>query len=155
MAVKVSEIQKNATNWSKALDKLNEAKNGYIPITYKDDIGNKKTGYISLLDIELEVNGKTVTFGSLLTEMANNHLEVLKQVTNIANGVESVGKDLLVVRTDELGFIQAVYDYNAKIDLVIANQSIPSDYAKGYYYVKDGKIVESEERKLELFPDFV
>ena len=41
--MKVAEKQNTAKQWSKALDKLNEAKAGQVAITYKDDLGKKRT----------------------------------------------------------------------------------------------------------------
>jgi len=63
---------------------------------------------------------------------------------------------MLIVKTDELGFIKKITEFNNNVDFVIGNQTIPSDFDKGYYYVdKNGKIKINESRKLQLFPDFV
>jgi len=151
----INEKQNSAKQWSKGLKKLNESQNGQIPIVFKDNDGKKSTGYIHLTDISLLVGGKEITLGALLTEMLNFNVETLNKVVTISKGVASVGNDLLIIKENELGFIDTITQFNNKIDLVIANQQIPVDYNKGYYYVKDGIIVFDENRKLELYPDFV
>jgi len=153
--MKVAEKQNTAKQWSKALDKLNEAKAGQVAITYKDDLGKKRTGYMAITDLSLLVGNKEITLGALLVEMMNLNVETLNKVKVIANGVASVGNDLLIVKENEQGFINEITKFNNKVDLVIADQPIPIDYDKGYYYVKDGIIVIDENKKLELYPDFV
>jgi len=153
--MKVAEKQNTAKQWSKALDKLNEAKAGQVAITYKDDLGKKRTGYMAITDLSLLVGNKEITLGALLVEMMNLNVETLNKVKVIANGVASVGNDLLIVKENEQGFINEITSFNNKVDLVIADQPIPIDYDKGYYYVKDGMIVFDENKKLELYPDFV
>jgi len=153
--MKVAEKQNTAKQWSKALDKLNEAKAGQVAITYKDDLGKKRTGYMAITDLSLLVGNKEITLGALLVEMMNLNVETLNKVKVIANGVASVGNDLLIVKENEQGFINEITKFNNKVDLVIADQPIPIDYDKGYYYVKDGMIVFDENKKLELYPDFV
>lgn len=153
--INVNAKQQNAEAWSKTLTNLNEAQTGQVQVTYEDDQGKKRSGYANLMDLQLEVNGKELTIGQFLAELINLSINTLKQVNTLAQSVESVGSDLLVVKTDDLGYVKQIYDFNAKNDLVIGSQPLPSDYAKGYYYIKNGKIIESETRKLELFPDFV
>lgn len=153
--VKVNSKQQNAEAYAKTLSSLNEAQVGQVQVTYLDEQGHKRSGYVDLLDLSLEVNGKEVTVGQFLAELMNLSTKTLKQVNNLAHSVESVGSDLLIVKTDDLGYVKQIFDFNAKNDLVVGAQPLASDYAKGYYYVSKGKIVESEERKLELFPDFV
>jgi len=153
--MKVDTLQQKAETWNKTLNKLNSSQEGQIQISYKNEQGQKSTGYISLLDISLLVEDKVVSLGELLTEMLNFNIETLKQVKTLAQGVESVGSDLYVVKTDDLGFIHTVSDLNIAKDLIIAKQPIPQDFNKGYYYVKNGLIILDEERKLDLFPDYV
>jgi hypothetical protein len=153
--MKVAEKQNTAKQWSKALDKLNEAKAGQVAITYKDDLGKKRTGYMAITDLSLLVGNKEITLGALLVEMMNLNVETLNKVKVIANGVASVGNDLLIVKENEQGFINEITSFNNKVDLVIADQPVPVEYPKGYYYVKDGIIVIDENKKLELYPDFV
>ena len=158
----VTSKQQNAKSWSKALNKVNESQAGQVSITYKDDNGIKKVGYLPITDITLLVGDKEITLGALLTEMLNLNVETLNlyketlnNVKTIASGVASSGNDLLIVKTNEEGFIEEINEFNNKVDLVIAQQPVPIDYKKGYYYVKDGIIVFDENKKLELYPDYV
>jgi uncharacterized protein YlzI (FlbEa/FlbD family) len=153
--MKVAQKQQNAKNWSKGLNKLNEAQAGQVAVTYKDNDGKKRTGYMAITDLSLLVGDKEITLGALLTEMLNLNVETLNKVKTIAQGVASSGNDLLIVKENEEGFINQIVEFNSKIDLVIAKQAIPIDYNKGYYYVKDGLIVFDENKKLEIYPDFV
>jgi len=153
--MKITEKQNNAKQWSKALNKLNEAQAGQVAITYKDNDGKKRVGYMAITDISLLVGDKEITLGALLTEMLNLNVQTLKNVNTIAKGVASSGNDLLIVKQNEEGFITKILEFNNKIDLVIAKQPIPNEYEKGYYYVKDGIIIFDENKKLELYPDFV
>jgi hypothetical protein len=153
--MKVKEKQQKAKQWKNVLNKINEAQSGEIPIHYKDTDGKKTTGYINLMDIELDINGETISIGDLLTEIINANIETLKLARQTANAIASKDKDLLIVATDDLGYVKAVSNYNAEKNIVIGNQPIPSDLGKGYYYIKDGKFELSEQRKLELYPDFV
>ncbi len=151
----ISAKQQSAKDWSKALSKLNESQAGQVQIVYEDDEGKKKTGYISLLDVKMVVNDTEITLGALLTEMLNMNLATMKVAQTAKKAVDSVGTDLLIVKTDDLGFVEKISTFNTKNHIVIANQPLPKNYNIGYYYVKDGVITLSEERKLELFPDYV
>lgn len=153
--MKVNQQQKTATAWKRGLDKLNSAKEGQVQITYKDVNGSKQVGYIAITDIDLVVDDKTISLGGLLAEILEFNTKVLNQVKTMEKALATIGNDYLIIKTDELGFIKAINDFNNKVDIVIANQPIPSDFSKGYYYIKDGKIILDEQRKLELFPDFV
>jgi len=62
--------QKTARQWSAALSKTNEAKPGMIAIAYADEQGNKHTGYIDLMEIEVDFNGKSQTIGNVLGGLA-------------------------------------------------------------------------------------
>ena len=154
--MKVKEKQLSAKGWNKKTIPFNKSQPGQIPIVYKNDKGLKEQGYIALTDIELNVDGQNISIGKLLSDMLNMNLETLKKVKTIENGVASHDEDMLIVKTDELGFIKKITEFNNNVDFVIGNQTIPSDFDKGYYYVdKNGKIKINESRKLQLFPDFV
>lgn len=62
----VNTKQKSAVAWNKVLKKINEAQEGQIAITYKDNDGKKQTGYMALTDIELDLGEKKITLGNLL-----------------------------------------------------------------------------------------
>lgn len=153
--MKVSERQKLAKQWERGLTKNHEKQVGQIPIVYETKDGKKGTGYISLLDLEFEVDGKEIKFGKLLEQMLNFNLETLKIAQDSANSIATIDNDLIVVENDKQGFVKNIHEYNAKRNVVIAKQNIPKDLLKGYYYVENGKFKLSEERKLELFPDFI
>lgn len=153
--VNVNTKQQSAKAWSSSLTKLNEAQAGQVQITYEDEQGRKCTGYVSLFDLEIEVNGRNLTFGALLSEMLSMNAQAIKTAQTAVKAVASTGSDLLIVKTDELGFVKQVIPYNAMQDKVIQAQALPIDYDKGYYYISNGKIALSEEQKLTLYPDFV
>lgn len=153
--MKVEQVQNNAKKWHKTLTPLNKSQEGQIPIVFKNAQGKKEQGYVALTDIELLVEGKKISVGDLLTDMLNMNMETLKKVKTIENGVAAHDKDMLIVKTDNLGYIKEITDFNNKVDLVVAKQVIPKDFNKGYYYVENGKIKLNESRKLELYPDFV
>ena len=154
--MKVNQKQNKAKEWQNSLTPLNKAQAGQVPIVFKNASGKKETGYITLTDIELVVEGKNISVGELLTDMLNMNMETLKKVNTIEKGVAAHNKDLLIVKTDKLGFIKEITEFNNNVDFVLAKQTIPSDFDKGYHYVdKSGEIKISEDRKLQLFPDFI
>jgi ABC-type transport system substrate-binding protein len=153
--MKVSENQKHAKAWNNALQRLNSAQAGQIQITYQGADGKKQVGYTTLFDLEIEVNNKKITLGEFFQDLLNFNMETLKLAKSVSKAIDSTGKDLLIVKTDELGFAKSVVNYNANDHIVIATQPIPSDLENGYYYIKNGKFELSETRKLELYPDYV
>jgi hypothetical protein len=151
----VNTKQQNAKAWNDSLEKLNSAKAGQVQICYKDEQGNKRSGYIDIFDLQIVVEKKEMTFGKFLTELVNFNLDTQRRVETIAKGVASIKSDLMVVTVNELGFIKDTLEFNQTNDFIVQKQELPIDLYKGYYYVKDGVITIDETRKLELFPDYV
>jgi hypothetical protein len=64
--MKTAIMQMTAKSWGKTLEKLNEAQPGEVCICYQDEQGNKRVGYTDLFQMQIEVDGKPMKFGSLL-----------------------------------------------------------------------------------------
>ena len=93
----VTSKQQNAKAWNDSLEKLNSAKTGQVQICYKDEQGNKRSGYIDIFDLQIVVEKKEMTFGKFLTELVNFNLDTQRRVETIAKGVASIKSDLMVV----------------------------------------------------------
>lgn len=109
--------QKSARQWSSALSKVNEAKPGMIAIAYADEQGNKHTGYIDLMEIEIEFNGKSQAIGQLLGGLAKA----------ITNNQDTIGRLL----TENLALQQqvAICESN-NASMLAEQQTLKKKYAE-------------------------
>lgn len=109
--------QKSARQWSAALSKTNEAKPGMIAIAYADEQGNKHTGYIDLMEIEVDFNGKSQAIGQLLGGLAKA----------ISNNQETIGRLL----TENLALQQQVATCESNNASMLAEQqALKKKYAE-------------------------
>jgi hypothetical protein len=76
--MKIHTKQKNAKEWNKTLNKLNQAQVGKIAITYLDKESKKRVGYTDLTNIELEISDKTILLGELLEMLIKNNADLKK-----------------------------------------------------------------------------
>ena len=80
--MKIHTKQKNAKEWKKTLNKLNQAQVGKIALVYEDEENKKRQGYLDLTEIELELGEKIITLGDLLLEHEISTKEVLEKAKN-------------------------------------------------------------------------
>lgn len=98
--MKVNTKQKSAVAWNKVLNKLNEAQEGQIAITFKNNEGKKQIGYITLTDIELDLGEKKITLGNLLA--------VLISTTNSITAENERLKSMVKVNSEQIKTIQEI-----------------------------------------------
>ena len=96
--MKVSTKQKSAVAWDNILKKINEAQEGQIAITYKDNNGKKQVGYMALTDIELDLGDKKITLGNLLA--------VLISTTNSITAENKRLDSMVKVNSEQIKAIQ-------------------------------------------------
>lgn len=91
--MKISEKQRYAKT-----KELSKAKVGELQIAYLDENGIKKSGYIDLMEIDLEIGDKIMTFGELLafqetniTNLLNSNKKLLAQVKKIDKFIKAIG----------------------------------------------------------------
>lgn len=99
--MKVSSIQKNAHEMASFLKSRNNAKGGYVSIVYKNGNGESTTGYCDLMDIEIEVEGKTLTIKEMFEHFYELEKLVVEYKTQADRATVTANKALEVVRNIE------------------------------------------------------
>lgn len=98
--MKVDTKQKSAKAWNHVLNKINEAQEGQIAITYKDDEGKRQVGYIALPDIELDLGANKITLGVLLASLIKSNNDLTLETERLSKLVKS--------NSDEIKRIQEI-----------------------------------------------
>lgn len=90
--MKIKDKQRNAKKWKAKLNKLNASQTGQLQVSYQDSDGKKTVGYISLLDIDFDVDGKEMTFGEVLNYFDEQLKEKQKAIDKLLSWKELVNK---------------------------------------------------------------
>jgi len=107
--MKIRTKQKNAKEWKKTLNKLNQAQVGEIALVYEDEENKKRQGYTDLTDIELVLSDETtITIGDLLEKheksinvelekAKNDIIKLEKQVADSVKKIELLGRTIIAI----------------------------------------------------------
>ena len=104
--MKIDMIQKKAKEWKKKLNNVNYAETGAIQVTYQDENGNKRVGYISLTELELKVGNETMTLGELLGKQVDLTEKLKTSVKELESAREKLDNLLKRVKDQLKGGIK-------------------------------------------------